>query len=108
MKSQQARRAKQWALGVGFLAIWLTASVQGWALSWFPLGPYGGDARSITADPANSYHLYLGTANGWVYDSNDGGAKWRRLAQIDKRDDLVIDHILVDPQNPKRLIVGAW
>lgn len=78
------------------------------AVTWFPLGPYGGDARSLTADPHDSHHLYLGTATGWVYESHDGGRSWARLAHIDGRSDLVIDHILTDPGHPSRLLVGAW
>jgi photosystem II stability/assembly factor-like uncharacterized protein len=78
------------------------------AVSWFPLGPYGGDARSFASDPHDSAHLYLGTANGWIYDSRDGGGHWTRLSQIDKRNDLILDHILPDAREPKRLIVGTW
>lgn len=80
-----------------------------WAANWFPLGPFGGDVRSLAADPADpSHHLFLGTATGWVYDSHDGGVKWTRVSQISGRNDLAVDHILVDRTNPKRLIVGAW
>ncbi len=78
------------------------------AIQWFPLGPFGGDARSFAADPQDPKHLYLGTATGWVYESLDGGGTWKRVAQIDSRDDLVIDHILADPSQPDRLIVGAF
>lgn len=78
------------------------------AVNWFPLGPYGGDARCFAADPGNSRHLYLGTANGWIYESQNGGNTWTRLSQIDNRNDLIIDHILTDPRNPRRLVVGAW
>jgi photosystem II stability/assembly factor-like uncharacterized protein len=78
------------------------------AVNWFPKGPDGGDARSFAADPANPKHLYLGTANGWIYQSQDGGKNWSRLARIGKRDDLVLDHILVDPADPKHLVAGAW
>lgn len=78
------------------------------AATWFPLGPFGGSARSLGADPADSRHLFLGTATGWIYDSHDGGEHWTRVAQISKRNDLVIDHIVVDHTNPKRLIVGAY
>ena len=78
------------------------------AATWFPLGPFGGDARSLAADPVDSRHLFLGTATGWVYDSKDGGEHWNRVAQIGKRNDLVIDHLVVDRTNPKRLIVGAY
>ena len=78
------------------------------AAEWFPLGPYGGDARSLAADPANSKHLFLGTATGWIYDSHDGGRTWTRIAQIAHRNDLVVEHIVVDQHNPKRLIVAAY
>ena len=78
------------------------------AISWFPEGPDGGDARTFASDPANHQHLYLGTANGWIYQSQDGGRKWARLARVGKRDDLVLDHILVDPSDPKHLVAGAW
>ncbi len=78
------------------------------AVSWFPFGPDGGDARTFAADPTDHLHLYLGTANGWVYQSRDGGRKWTRLASIGKRDDLVVDHILVDPADPRHLVAGAW
>jgi photosystem II stability/assembly factor-like uncharacterized protein len=78
------------------------------AVNWFPEGPDGGDARTFAADPANHLHLYLGTANGWIYQSQDGGKKWARLALVGKRDDLVLDHILVDPADPKHIVAGAW
>ena len=79
------------------------------AANWYPLGPFGGDVRSLAADPADpSHHLFLGTATGWVYDSHDGGVKWTRVSQINGRNDLAVDNMLVDKNNPKRLIVGAW
>jgi len=80
----------------------------GHAIPWFPFGPDGGSARSLTADPKDSKHIYLGAANGWVYQSRDGGRKWERLARIGNRDDLVIDNIEVDPADTKRLLVGAY
>jgi photosystem II stability/assembly factor-like uncharacterized protein len=78
------------------------------AAPWYPYGPYGGDARAFASDPANQRHIYMGTVNGWIYDSHDAGAHWSRMARVGKRDDLALDHILVDPLNPKHLIVGAW
>ena len=75
------------------------------AAPWFPLGPYGGSARSFAADPQNSQHLYLGTATGWIYESVDGGGSWKRLSKVGKRDDLVLAHILLDRLDAKHLIV---
>ena len=94
------------AFAVSLPLIFLAAPLR--AANWFPLGPYGGDARSFAADLHNPQHLYLGTATGWIYESHDGGNSWNRVAQIADRNDLVIDHILVDQLHPKRLIVGAW
>jgi len=78
------------------------------AVSWFPFGPDGGDARAFAADPRDHAHLYLGTANGWVYESRDGGQKWARLARLDNRDDLVVKKILVDPADSKHLLTAAY
>jgi photosystem II stability/assembly factor-like uncharacterized protein len=79
-----------------------------YAIKWFAEGPYGGDAKDLAADPRDHAHLYLGAANGWIYQSRDGGNKWERLALVGDRDDLVIRHILVDPANPSHLVVGAY
>jgi photosystem II stability/assembly factor-like uncharacterized protein len=78
------------------------------AIHWLPFGPDGGDARAFAVDPHDHKHLYLGAANGWMYESTDGGTAWHRLAQVGKRDDLVLDNIVVDEANSKRLLVGAW
>ncbi len=78
------------------------------AVQWLPFGPYGGDARSLVADPHEQSHLYLGTVNGWIYESVNGGRDWKRLARLGDRDDLVLDSIVLDAANPKRILVGAW
>jgi photosystem II stability/assembly factor-like uncharacterized protein len=76
--------------------------------SWVPVGPDGGDGRSFAADPNNDKHIYLGTTNSWIYQSEDGGASWQRLAKLAKTDDLLLDNIVVDSSDPNTLLVGAW
>ena len=78
------------------------------AVKWLPFGPDGGDARSFVVDPHDPTHLYLGTLTGWLYESHDGGESWRRLAMVGKRDDLVLDSIVVDKADTNHIIVGAW
>lgn len=78
------------------------------AATWLPFGPDGGDARTLTADPQNPSHLYLGAVNGWIYESRDRGQEWKRLARIGGRNDLVLDSIVVDTANPRHILVGAW
>jgi photosystem II stability/assembly factor-like uncharacterized protein len=77
-------------------------------VTWFPFGPNGGDARAFVADPSERGHLYLGTVNGWLYESHDGGESWKRLARMEDRSDLALDNIVVDPADSKHLLVGAW
>ena len=76
--------------------------------AWSSVGPDGGDARAFAAVPGQPDHLYLGTVNGWIYESADGGASWHRLARLANSDDLVVDHIVVDPAHPNRLYAAAW
>ena len=76
--------------------------------AWIPVGPDGGDARSFAADASNPKHLYLGTTNSWIYQSQDGGSSWKRLAKLAKTDDLIVDNILVDTTDPKTLFVATW
>jgi len=100
-------RSKFCSLLVSACLCTLAATAQFHTAPWLPFGPDGGDARRIRIDPHDHAHLYLGTANGWIYESHDNGVDWVRLARVGKRDDLVLDAIVVDSQNPKRLIVGA-
>src|ERR1019366_2300472 len=67
---------------------------------WSAVGPAGGDARSFAAVPDQPNHLYMGTTNSWLYESFDRGATWHRLSKLNSSDDLIVDHILVDPANP--------
>jgi photosystem II stability/assembly factor-like uncharacterized protein len=78
------------------------------AVNWFPLGPYGGDARSFAVDPHDSKHLYLGTETGWLYQTRDGGNSWTRVTQIEGSNDLVLDHITLDTADPNHIIVAAF
>ena len=75
---------------------------------WVFLGPNGGDARSLAYDPENPDHLFLGTSTGTIFTSTDGGGSWSRFAHLGEGDNFVLDHIVIDPRNPKVLFVSAW
>src|SRR6266403_1602783 len=75
--------------------------------SWQALGPDGGDARSLAYDSHNPDHLLLGTSTGQLLVSHDAGHNWSRFARLGG-DDYVLDHIAIDPQNPKHIYVSAW
>jgi photosystem II stability/assembly factor-like uncharacterized protein len=76
--------------------------------AWLSVGPDGGDARSLAADPKNPRHLYLGTTSSWVYETEDGGTHWHRLAKLGNGDDLIVDNIFVDSSDPTTLVAGVW
>jgi photosystem II stability/assembly factor-like uncharacterized protein len=91
-----------------FLLLVVLSCLQLHAASWLPYGPDGGDARAFAVDPHDHSHMYLGTATGWMYESHNGGTDWKRLAWIGKRDDLVLDSIVVSNADSKHIVVGAW
>ncbi len=79
-----------------------------WAGQWTALGPDGGDVRSLTFDPKNPDHIFLGTSTGEIFVSSDAGHNWSRFAHLGSGDDYVIDHLAIDPQNPNKMYVAAW
>jgi photosystem II stability/assembly factor-like uncharacterized protein len=79
-----------------------------WAGQWSALGPDGGDVRSLTYDPQNPDHIFLGTSTGSVFSSNDGGHSWSRFAHLGSGDDYVIDHLAINPKNPNKMFIAAW
>lgn len=79
-----------------------------WAGQWMSLGPDGGDVRSLAYDPGNPDRIFLGTSTGTIFQSTDEGRNWRRFVHLGKGDDLVIDHMVIDPRNSKNIYVGTW
>lgn len=73
---------------------------------WRTTGPPGGDVRGLVVDPSNPDRFYFGTLDGQIYTSSDGGKHWQLLHNLGKPR-LFVDHIIVDPRNPKVLYVGA-
>ncbi len=75
---------------------------------WVPLGPEGGDVRSLAYDPANPDRIFLGTSAGQMYLSINGGGSWQRFAKLGIGDRYVLDHIVLDPARPGTMYVSAW
>jgi len=91
-----------------FLFIVVLISATALAAQWVPLGPEGGDARSLASDPHNPDHIFLGTSTGTIFQSKDGGKSWARFAHLGSRDEYVIDHIVVDARDSNHIYVAAW
>jgi photosystem II stability/assembly factor-like uncharacterized protein len=86
----------------------LSAQQSSTTTAWNAVGPPGGDARAFGAVPGQPGHLYLGTTSGWLYESFDTGASWHRLAKLGTTDGLILDHIVVDSNDPATIYVAGW
>ncbi|HXE91143.1 MAG TPA: hypothetical protein VNK82_09290 [Terriglobales bacterium] len=75
---------------------------------WVPLGPEGGDVRTLAYDPSNPDRILLGTSAGQLFVSNNGGTSWERSARLGSSDTLVLDHIVFDPSRPSVIYVSGW
>ena len=54
------------------------ASAEG-IMRFKPIGPQGGDVRSLVKDPSDPRRIYAGTVDGILYVSPNSGASWERL-----------------------------
>jgi photosystem II stability/assembly factor-like uncharacterized protein len=77
-----------------------------YSTDWRTTGPPGGDVRGLVVDPSNPDRFYFGTLDGQIYTSSDAGKRWQLLYNFG-RPRLFVDHIIVDPRNPRVLYVGA-
>lgn len=73
-----------------------------------PLGPFGGDVRSISYHPQEPDRLLLGTADGQIFVTSNWGDSWERLSPGLGRRELVLDSLVFDPGNPRRIWAGGW
>ena len=67
------------------------------AQTWRPMGPAGGDVRSLTADPGDSRRIFLGTTDGHVFRSSDAGEHWEIAGRAGPRQDAVLTALVFDP-----------
>lgn len=76
------------------------------SLAWQNVGPYnvGGRVTALDAVPGGGT-FYLGSANGGVWKSTDGGANWACLT--DRLSFASVGALAVDPSNPSTVWVGT-
>ena len=86
----------------------LTASVLWAEPELIPLGPFGGDVRSLGQHPQRPDDLYLGTTDGQVFVSRNGGENWKKLYPGLNRRGLVIDSLVFHPNDADTLYAGGW
>ena len=82
---------------------------------WQPLGPapipisantsYSGRVSSIAVHPTNPNIVYVGTAQGGLYRTLNGGATWTPL--LDNALTLAIGAVVIAPSDPTTVFVGT-
>src|ERR1700675_3099939 len=93
---------------ISIAILFLLAGAAVRAQIWKPLGPPGGDVRTMAGDPSRPGRIYLGTADGHIFGSSDAGAHWTLLGRAGTRRDAVITAIIVDPRDANVLFASAW
>ncbi len=82
--------------------------------AWTAIGPapivsgsarYSGRTIAIAVHPTNENIVYVGTAQGGLYRSTDGGTNWTPL--MDGAQSLAIGAVAISPSNPEVVYVGT-
>jgi photosystem II stability/assembly factor-like uncharacterized protein len=94
------------SLSLVLLATLLAPSAQ--SQTWKPLGPEGGDVRALASDPSHPEVVYLGTTDGHIFGSEDGGRHWRLLGLAGSSFNAIVTSIVVDPRHSGTLFASAW
>jgi photosystem II stability/assembly factor-like uncharacterized protein len=88
------------------IVLWMSAALA--EQPWQPMGPDGGNVRSLAIDPKNPDRIFLGTSAGNLYLSTDKGASWSRFARPGNSAEMVLDHIIIDPSDSRNIFASAW
>ncbi len=72
------------------------------------IGPFGGEVRSLLMDRNNPEKVFLGTSDGLLYSSADGGKSWSLIRPGIKKSQFVIDALVQHPRDRNHFYAGAW
>jgi photosystem II stability/assembly factor-like uncharacterized protein len=62
----------------------------------------------LAVDPSRPARIFLGTADGHIFGSEDSGAHWTLLGRASSRLDAVITAIVVDPRDGNAMFASSW
>lgn len=71
-------RLRATVAGLGLVVLLGLSQPAAAALKFKPIGPPGGDVRSLAQDPSDPRRVYAGTVDGILYASLNGGVSWAR------------------------------
>ncbi len=72
------------------------------------LGPFGGEVRSLLISPHDSSRVYLGTSDGQLFESGDGGHSWAPIFPGLDRREFVVDTLVAHPTESDHIYAGGW
>ncbi len=74
---------------------------------WVSQGPQniGARANAVAVHPEDPNIIFLGFSRGGLWRTKDGGNQW--IPVFDDQSYLAISHIVFDPANPDRVLVGT-
>jgi len=98
------------------VSLWLASSAAGQEQNWVSQGPapitsitptgnQTGAIEAVLTDPNNANVLYVGSTNGGVWKTTNGGASWMPLT--DNQASLSIGALAYDTTNQNRIIAGV-
>lgn len=64
---------------------------------WAPLGPFGGSASVVIADPHLAGTFLAGTRNGFLFRTTDGGESWAPIA-FPAQVQATLNALVIDPE----------
>lgn len=74
---------------------------------WQMTGPFGGDVKALAIDPRNADRVLLGTSDGQLFRSVDGGQIWRRMRPGIKSPGFAVTFIHFDQAQTGTIFVGV-
>ncbi|MEO8360759.1 MAG: hypothetical protein ABI672_12080 [Vicinamibacteria bacterium] len=87
-------------------ALLTVAPAKAEAMKFRPMGPQGGDVRSLARDPSDPRRLFAGTVDGILYSSPNAGTSWARLDPGFPLRGVSLDDILITEEGD--LFVSFW
>jgi photosystem II stability/assembly factor-like uncharacterized protein len=82
-------------------------AAEGYDRVWQMTGPFGGDVTAMAIDPHNADRVWLGTSDGQLFRSTDGGAIWKRIRPGIKAPGFIVTIILFDREKSGVIYAGV-
>jgi photosystem II stability/assembly factor-like uncharacterized protein len=74
---------------------------------WQMTGPFGGDVTAMAIDPRDADRIWLGTSDGQIFRSADGGSVWKRVRPGLKAPGFIITALLFDSEKSGVIYAGV-